>query len=167
MSEGHQSSYDRLKSQTTLQEILQVAIEFERTARDFYRDLAPKVGKNIRYLVEELAAEEQLHYDMFLELMQNPAMESHLHDRLQRPESDRKFSDAVHLPQLGDHPDDQTILQYALGREHAAMEQYHALSHEVSDGPAADLFRFLAIEETRHKVDLEKIYYATVHSGGV
>jgi rubrerythrin len=167
MSEGHQSGYDRLKSQTTLQEILQVATEFERTARDFYRDLAPKVGKNIRYLVEELAAEEQLHYDMFTDLMQNPAIEPQLQDRLQRPPSDHKFSDAIHLPNLGENPDDQTILQYALGREHAAMEQYHALADEAPEGPAADLFRFLAMEETQHKAELEKLYYATVHSGGV
>ena len=56
--EGHVSGYDRLKSKKTLQEILQVATEFERTARDFYSSLAPRVSKNIRYLVEELAEEE-------------------------------------------------------------------------------------------------------------
>ncbi|QEP44653.1 rubrerythrin [Ectothiorhodospiraceae bacterium BW-2] len=167
MSEGHQSGYERLKAQTTLQDILQVATEFERTARDFYRDLTPKVSKNIRYLVEELAAEEQLHYDMFTELMQNPMIEAQLMDSLQRPASDRQFSDAIHLPNLGDNPDDQAVLQYALGREHAAMEQYHALANEVPEGPAADLFRFLALEETHHKAELEKLYYETVHTGGV
>ena len=37
-------------------------------ARDFYRDLAPRVSKRIRWLVDELAAEEQRHYDLFTEL---------------------------------------------------------------------------------------------------
>ena len=59
------SSYDQLKSKKTLKEILAVAIEFERTARDFYSDLIPKVSKNIRYLVEELAEEEQQHFNLF------------------------------------------------------------------------------------------------------
>lgn len=46
-----EANIERLKSKTTLKEILAVATEFERTARDFYADLAPKVRKNLRYLV--------------------------------------------------------------------------------------------------------------------
>ncbi|OQX44395.1 MAG: rubrerythrin, partial [Candidatus Sedimenticola endophacoides] len=48
------SDYQRLQTARSLGEILAVAIEFERTARDFYRMLAPRVSKRIRYLVEEL-----------------------------------------------------------------------------------------------------------------
>ena len=44
---------DRLRSKTTLREILEVATEFEASARDFYSGLIPKVSKRIRYLVEE------------------------------------------------------------------------------------------------------------------
>jgi len=29
------------------------------------------------------------------------------------------------------------------------------------------LFQFLASEETKHKLELEKLYYEIVHSGGV
>ena len=39
----------------TIEEILQTATSFEETARNFYRDLAPKVSKRIRWLVDELA----------------------------------------------------------------------------------------------------------------
>ena len=66
MTEGR--GYERLKPLTDLAEILKVATEFERTARDFYTDLVPKVSKNIRYLVEELAAEEQEHFELFSKL---------------------------------------------------------------------------------------------------
>ena len=72
MSEEKRSSYARLKKKTSLKEILAVATEFERTARDFYSDLAPRVSKSIRYLVEELAEEEQQHYDLFSRLSENP-----------------------------------------------------------------------------------------------
>jgi rubrerythrin len=68
---------------------------------------------------------------------------------------------------LGKNPDDQAILQYALAREQAAMEQYATLSTEVESGPVRDLFLYLSQQETEHKNELEKVYYETVHSGGV
>jgi rubrerythrin len=162
-----EASINRLKSKTTLKDILEVATEFERTARDFYTDLAPKVRKNIRWLVEELAEEEQRHYDLFTELAARDDIGEQLKAEVERPVSDNKFSDCIHLPDLGENPDDQSVLQYALMREHAAMEQYHSLAQSTEAGPIHDLFLFLANEETKHKNELEKVYYETVHSGGV
>ena len=162
-----EASIERLKSKTTLGEILAVATEFERTARDFYADLAPKVRKNMRYLVQELAEEEQRHYDLFTAMAARTDLEQQLTVEVERPVNDHKFSDCIHLPDLGEQPDDQAVLQYALMREHAAMEQYHSLAQGTQPGPIHDLFLFLANEETKHKNELEKIYYETVHSGGV
>jgi rubrerythrin len=167
MTEGQSSSYDTLKSKKSLAEILEVAIEFERTARDFYSGLIPKVSKQIRYLVEELAEEEQRHYDLFNELRNRPDLEQQIEHMVEVPASDKRFSDAIHLPELGEKPDDQSVLQYALGREHAAMEQYKALAESTEEGPIKELFEFLANEETLHKNQLEKVYYETIHSGGV
>ena len=165
--EGHQSGAEKLRSKKTLSEILEVATSFEQTARDFYRDLAPRVSKRIRYLVEELAEEEQRHYDLFRELSARSDIAEQVRAQVDTPLSDSKFSDCVHLPDLGEQPDDQAVLQYALGREHAAMEQYRALAESTGPGPIHDLFAFLAEEETRHKLELEKTYYEVVHSGGV
>ncbi|MGB3915833.1 MAG: ferritin family protein [Thiothrix litoralis] len=162
-----EASINRLKSKTTLGEILEVATEFERTARDFYADLAPKVRKNIRWLVQELAEEEQRHYDLFTELAARDDIGGQLKVEIERPVSDHKFSDCIQLPDLGEQPDDQAVLQYALMREHAAMEQYHSLAQSTEPGPIHDLFLFLANEETKHKNELEKVYYEIVHSGGV
>jgi len=167
MSEGHSRSYERLRSKKSLKEILEVATEFERTARDFYADLIPKVSKQIRYLVEELAEEEQGHFDLFTALAKNPEIEEQILQEVATPASDNRFSDAIHLPDLGEKPDDQAVLQYAMGREHAAMEQYTALAESAEPGPIKDLFIYLANEETKHKTELEKIYYETIHSGGV
>lgn len=166
-SEGHRSAYQRLEERKSLKEILDVATEFERTARDFYTALIPKVSKQIRYLVEELAAEEQNHYDLFRKLAQNPDLERQIGALVQTPVNDHGFSDCIQLPDLGEHPDDQAVLQYALYREHAAMEQYNALAGSTEPGPVQELFRYLAHEETRHKNELEKTYYEIVHHGGV
>ncbi len=165
--EGHQGAYARLRSHRTLAEILATASEFERTARDFYRGLIPRVGKNLRWLVEELAEEEQRHYDLFQNLARDPAVEDQIRREVPTPPSDSRFSDCIQLPDLGEHPDDQAILQYALGREQAAMEQYRALAESAPEGPIRDLFEFLAREETAHKLELEKLYLELVHSGGV
>lgn len=165
--EGNPSGVEKLKATKSLAEILEVATSFEEAARNFYRDLAPRVSKRIRYLVEELAEEEQRHYDLFRELAARDDISEQVKAQIDTPPSDSRFSDCIHLPDLGDKPDDQSVLQYALGREHAAMEQYRALAASIEPGPIHDLFAFLADEETRHKLDLEKTYYELVHSGGV
>jgi rubrerythrin len=165
MKHGH--GFDKLKPLTKMKDVLDVALEFEQTAHDFYAALSPKVSKHLRYLVDELAEEEQRHIDLFLELAQTADLDEALNSSVERPASDRKFSDCVHVPDLGEHPDDQTILQYALMREHVAMEQYLALAESTEPGPVHDLFRFLANEETKHKNELEVKYYEIVHSGGV
>jgi rubrerythrin len=167
MKENHTGGYEKLKSKKSLSEILEVATEFERSARDFYLALIPKVSKQIRYLVEELAAEEQRHFDLFSELIARPDLEKQVKELIEVPASDKRFSDAIHLPDLGEAPDDQAILQYALGREHAAMEQYRSLAESAPAGPIRELFAYLANEETLHKNQLERLYYETVHSGGV
>jgi rubrerythrin len=165
--EGHTSGRERLEASKTVEEILQTAISFERTARDFYSGLAPKVSKRIRWLVEELAKEEQRHFDLFTALMQRSDIAEQIQMEIATPVSDHKFSDCILLPELGDNPDDQSVLQYALGREHAAMEQYGELAQTTEPGAIKDLFTYLAEEETQHKLELEKLYYEIVHSGGV
>lgn len=167
MSEVDKSGRERLQEKKRIGDILEVAISFEKTARNFYRDLAPRVGKNIRWLVEELAEEEQRHYDLFSELKNRHDIEQYLSAEVATPASDSRFSDAVLLPDLGEHPSDQEILRYALYREHAAMEQYGELAETAPDGPLKELFQFLAKEETQHKNELEKLYYQVIHSGGV
>jgi len=163
--EGHSKSYEHIQSKKTLAEILQVATDFERAARDFYAALVPKVSKRIRYLVEELAEEEQEHFDLFSKLANNPDIHSEISKEIDIPTEDHRFSDYVHLPELGDNPDDQTVLQYALGREDAAMKQYRELANSTEPGHIHDLFAFLADEETKHKRELEKTYYEIVYSG--
>jgi len=157
---------DRLRGKTSLKEILEVATHFEETARDFYTALIPRVSKRIRYLVEELAEEEQGHYVMFSALAQRADIADQVKVEIQRTAADSQFSDCLHLPNLGDNPDDQAVLQYAMGREHAAMSHYGELANTAPDGPIKDLFVYLASEETKHKLELEKIYYETVHRGG-
>lgn len=164
MSEANK---EKLFGLTTVKEIMDTATSFEVVARDFYKALAPKVSKNIRWLVDELAEEEQGHVDLFTKLANDPKVSDVMAAKIQRPVADGKFSDCVQVPDLGENPDDQTVLQYALLRETAAMEQYTELAETAPEGPLKEAFTFLANEEAEHKEELEKIYYEVVHSGGV
>ncbi len=165
--EGHESAHDKLKRAQTLEEILETALGFEATARDFYAELAGRVSKPLRELVEELAEEEKEHYRLFSELKANPDIAGALKELVERPAEDHRFSDFIQKPDLGEAPDDQAILQYALAREDAAAKQYAALAQSTPEGPVRDLFTHLAKEELAHKAELEKRYYEIVHSGGV
>ena len=164
--EGYSEAYERIRSKKTLKEIIDVATSFEAAARDFYTALIPRVSKQIRYLVEELAEEEQTHFDLFDALASSEDIVQQIDLQISTPVEDHRFSDYIQTPDLGDHPDDQTILQYALGREDAAMKQYRELANSTEAGAIHDLFEYLANEETKHKRELEKLYYQTVYRGG-
>ena len=165
-AEGHSASYARIRSKKSLAEILEVATSFEQKAQEFYTALIPRVSKNIRWLGEELAIEEQEHFALFSTLAKNPDIAEQVKQQIQTPVEDRRFSDYIQLPDLGEKPDDQAILQYAVGREDAAMKQYRELADSTPPGAIHDLFEFLANEETKHKQELEKLYYELIHSGG-
>jgi rubrerythrin len=159
--------YAKLKTMQTIEEVLETAIGFEKTARDFYTELSGTVSKPLRGLIQELADEEAEHYRLFTELKERADIQEHISDKIQTPPNDHLFSDYLKEPNLGKEPSDQDILLYALAREQAAMEQYAALAKEATPGAMADLFQYLAHEELEHKKELEKVYYEIVHSGGV
>jgi len=165
--EGDKDAQDELKKAHTLREILETAMGFEKTARDFYTALEGRVSKPLRELVRELADEEKEHYRLFKELRNNPEIAGLLKELVKRPAEDHKFSDYIQKPDLGEKPDDQALLQYALAREDAATRQYSELAESTPEGPVRDLFVHLAKEELAHKAELEKRYYEIVHSGGV
>ncbi|MBF0266669.1 MAG: rubrerythrin [Gammaproteobacteria bacterium] len=166
MKEGHGGGYQKLSEQKTLSEVLEVAVSFEKVAFDFYSSMVPKVSKNIRYLLEELAEEEEVHYNTFTGLKADPEVLKQLQEKIQTPVEDHKFSDYTHLPEFKEDFDDQAILQYALGREDSAMKQYQELADNSPDGPLKSVFQFLAYEETQHKKELEKKYYELINQGG-
>lgn len=158
---------EALSKMTTVEDVLETVAEFGREAHSFYTDLNPKVSKNIRYIVEDLARAELELTIKLRDLARNPDMHGHLKDAILRPEADRRFSDAIQAPELGDKPDDQGVLQYALARVQIAIEEYSELAANTPPGLMHEVFSFLANEESKHKSDLEALYYQIVHSGGV
>ena len=158
------NNYQQLRGKTSIGGILEIAILFEQAAYELYTELSKSVSKNLIPLVEEFAAEEKNHVAMLKGLSSNPQAQIQIAMLIERPPSDHRFSDYIHVPEIGELPDDQTIFQYALGREQVAMEQYASLAVETPAGPIHDLFNYLAHEEMRHKQELEKRYYELFHN---
>ena len=158
---------DALGGMTTVAAVLETVAEFGREAHGFYVDLGPKVSKDIRWIVEDLARAELDLVARLSALAGSTDMARHLKDAILRPEADRRFSDAIQTPELGDAPDDQAVLQYALSRVQVAIEEYAELAANTRKGPLHEVFSYLANEESRHKSDLEALYYKVVHAGGV
>lgn len=165
--EGQDSAQDsgreHLRRSTTVADVLETALMFEESARDFYRALAPKVSRHIRWLVEDLAEEEQRHFDLFNDLLDRDDLQDQIAAGVPHPSTDARFSDCIPAPDLGEKPDDQAVLEYAIGREDAAMEHYRELAESTRPGPVRDVFRYLSAEEALHKAELEKIRYELVH----
>jgi len=156
-----------LRGQQSIAEVLETAMGFEATARDFYQALVDRVSKPIRELVAELAEEEKRHYELFQELAARPDVRAHIGDQIAQPPSDHRFSNYIQRPELSDFPDEQSILQYALSREQAAMEQYQFLATQDLPEPLHEVFTFLAQEELQHKAELEKRYYDLIFTTNV
>lgn len=144
---------------TTLTDVLEKALVFEETARDFYRAVSPRVSQRIRWLIEGLAEEEQGHYELFNDLLDRDDLQAQIAAPIDPPPTDTRFTAALQVPDLGDPPRDLAVLQYAVEREHAAMAQYRALAETAPPGPIRDLFRYLGAEEALHKAELEKIHH--------
>ena len=159
--------FAKLHHHASLQEFIDLACEVEQAAHDFYTDLLPRISKHIRYIVEELIAEEEAHIAKLRALAARPDLHDALANEVENLTVDRQFYDGIHLQELGENPDDQAILQHAMMREFVAMVQYSELAEKAPPGPVRDLFQFMANEEIKHKNDLEALYYEIIHSGGV
>ena len=150
--------YQDLKTKASIGEILTTASSFEYNAFTFYTSLQEKVSEPLRSLVKELAKEEQNHYELFQGLSKHPHVQERIAELVKiLPFTDR-FNHYIQSPALHEFLDDQAVLQYAMGREQAALEQYSSLATEVIPGPIQDLFYYLAYEELQHKIELEKRY---------
>ncbi len=103
--EGHGQGYIILQQKRTLKEVLEIATSFEKTAHEFYSELIPKVSDNIRYLIEDLAAEELQHYHLFLDLLEDPSVLSQIEQKIAIPKEEKHYTSYVNMPELGDNPD--------------------------------------------------------------
>ncbi len=64
---------------------------------------------------------------------------------------------------ISEHPDFKDVLIYAAKREKSAYEFYSKMSEQVEDSDLKKLFVWLAQEETKHKEDIEALFWDVMY----
>ena len=135
----------------TIDEILDFAIQNEQNAADLYTGLANTAKTpDARAEFLQLVKEEMEHRET-LEKMKHGRMLIGLEEQVQ----DINISDYAVDIKLGDNPDYQHILQFAIKQEEEAYRLYSTLSLMTPEGEIKELLHNLATEELRHKHKFE------------
>lgn len=139
----------------TFSEIISYAKIAEDNARRFYLDAAAKATqKNVKELLEALAAQEQKHKEYLEEL------DSKIKAKGTVPEVHEKvknlgYSKMIEAPTLDADAGYKEVIEVAMIKEKEAIETYEHLYHYVDDEDAKKLFELLLEEEKKHLKQFE------------
>jgi len=138
----------------TYKEILNMAIQDEVEAFEFYDSVAQKVSdRSLKQIFSELAGEERKHRQLLQSFINNPAVPLRF-----KEEIDYKVSESVALPQLNIEMKPADAIALAMKKEEEAMKAYYELARVSSNPAQSQVFLELATMEQGHKTKLEKLY---------
>lgn len=139
---------------TTVDEILDFAIQNEQDAADLYTDLAEKAGSPaVRADFKHYAEEERGHKAKLIRVKNGKTL-------LDASEAvqDLKISEYTVDVELGENPDYQSVLLFAMKQEKAAFRLYSDLAALAPTAELKELLSGLAQEEAKHKLRFEIEY---------
>ena len=149
-----------MRTFSSINDILDFAIENERESFSFYTDLALTVGQeSVKALLADFAREEDKHRER-LEAVRRGNLDSFGQVLAQN----LKIAD--YLVDVEPYPDMeyQDALIVAMNKEKAAFKLYMDLSSRISDAAMKSLFLALAQEEAKHKLVFEIEYDDVVYN---
>jgi len=143
----------------TLDAILEIAIEKEKDAFDFYMDLRKKIeAKDVRDTLEFLAKEERQHLE-FLEEYRDGNYGS---GALRLTEVvDYKVAEHLEKPDIEKDMKSKDVYLVAAHRELLSYNFYQSLAELHPDGKVKEMLSGMANEEMRHKEKVEYLYSNT------
>src|SRR3972149_2349448 len=136
------------------EEIIRFAIDKEIKSYNFYTD-ASKVAKysGAKDLFSDLAQQEVGHRKMLEKLDMGKIAQAKI-----EKVPDLKISDYMVDAEFSPNMSYADILRKAMKMEERALKLYNDMKEENKDEDLMKLFTFLANEEAKHKLRLEKIY---------
>ncbi|MBM4402816.1 MAG: ferritin family protein [Candidatus Cloacimonetes bacterium] len=135
-------------------EILDFAVNRERAAVQFYKDLQKEVKfLDQKKMLQELEAMEMGHIVVIENIRKRGVREEDIQKVPNLQITEYLTTDADQLDMTY-----QNILIKAMKREEAAVKLYSEMSVKFPDPDLSTLFRRLAAEEARHKLIFEKKY---------
>jgi rubrerythrin len=150
-----------MESFKTTNEILDFAIESEQEAADFYDNLAGEAAeKAMRETFERFAREEKGHKARLIKIKDEGVYET-----TQEAILDMKMSDYLVAGPASGKMSYQDALILAMKREKAAFKLYIKLSELAPTDDLKNIFRKLANDEARHKMNFEVEYDTVIYRG--
>ncbi len=139
---------------STIEEIINFAIDKEREAISFYEDLAGKAEDPVvKDAVLSMADEERKHERILLNLTPKK-----LQFARQSTEEDLKLSDYLVDMTFSKDSSYQELLIIAMKREEKSYAFYAEIEQRAADDASRKVFTLLKGEELKHKARLEKEY---------
>lgn len=139
---------------TTIEEIIQCAIEKEQEAYEFYREWAEKLDhREIREVFCEFAEDELKHKNKLLNL--------NLEENFKVTDKeieDLKIADYLVDVNPSEEINYQDALIISMKREKESFHLYSDLARITTDENTKNLFLILAQEEAKHKLKIEILY---------
>ena len=139
---------------SSMNDVVQFAIEKEEKAMDFYQKCADRAkNPGIKKFFKEMVEEEQRHKKLLQDL--DPSgLDSMKLDKVE----DLRISDYLVEVQFKEDITYQEALTLAMKKEEKAHEFYSAWKDRCMQEKTAKLFEMLAQEEMKHKRKIETIY---------
>ncbi|NSW86309.1 MAG: ferritin family protein [Syntrophobacteraceae bacterium] len=139
---------------SSMDDVLNFAIEKEEKAMEFYRSCAERAkNSGIRKFFQEMVEEETRHRDMLKDL--NPSALGDI--RLEKVE-DLKISDYLIDVKFREDLTYQEALTLAMKKEEKAHAFYSSWKDKCMHEKTARVFEVLAQEELKHKRKIETLY---------
>ena len=151
-----------------LLEAIDIALEAELKANQFYQESAQKVSSGRgRDSLEQLARFEKNHYDKLTELKDSLKEEGEFIEYEGTEFSPFKSKSEVEGNVETNTDDALKIISMAINAEKKAFEHYKRMAGETTDQQGKDMFLKLADEETLHRRILSDEFYQLSNQGGV
>lgn len=143
-----------MKTFSSLDEILDFAINAEQEAVDFYNQLATQQkNPQIRAVFLEFASEEVNHKARLQKIK-----EERIFDMEVEKVTDLKIADYAVSAKPSPNMEYADALVLAMKKEKAAFKLYTALAERTENVELSRVFKALAIEESKHKLRFELEY---------
>jgi len=143
-----------MKSESSIDEILDFAIRMEEESYELYIDLAKNMDSaNLREIFFQFSLEEQEHKEKLETIKKN---RSFVH--VTREILDLKIADYIVDVEIEPEMGYQQALIVAMKKEKAAFKLYTKLANATGDDNVRAMFEFLAQEEAKHKLRFEIEY---------
>jgi rubrerythrin len=143
-----------MKTFSSLDEILDFAMNAEQEAVDFYSQLATQQkNPQIRAVFLEFAGEEVNHKARLQKIK-----EERIFDMEVEKVTDLKIADYAVSAKPNPDMEYADALVLAMKKEKAAFKLYMALADRVGNAELSQVFKALAVEESKHKLRFELEY---------